>query len=265
MTSDFARKGIGMDANWVYSAEEVPEPERFDYWREVLRATFGVESTPLERTLRPFTASFQWHAKASLHAFRYEGDATFVRRGEREIGDRFWNSYVIHIERSDWTRFASGRHDAVASRGTIVLGDCDRPFEAKPETRYRHDRLYLPKSWFDPHLPHNAIAPVSPLSGQSGVARLAASYVDALLQEWDNIADAQMPGVARHAVPADRCRCRCRRGRGPRRRCEPWPSRGNQAAYRSQSCRSQAVARDCRGGAAHVGAYAARGARAVRR
>lgn len=185
-----------MDTNGVYSTDEVPTPERFEYWRELGRALLGVETTPLERTPQPFAASLRRRTKASLQVFHCDLEPAFVRRGERQIADRSWNSYMIYIERSDRCRFAFGRHEVTSAPGTIVLGDPDHPWETETETRYRHDVLVLPKSGFDPHLSRNAIAPVSRLSGQTGVARLAASYVEGLLREWDNIASVEMPGVA---------------------------------------------------------------------
>jgi AraC family transcriptional activator of tynA and feaB len=185
-----------MDANYVFSAEDTRAPERFDYWRELTRAVVGVEVTPLERTPQSFAASLQLRAKASLQAIRYEGDATLVQRGERQIADRLWNSYMIYIERSDGARIAFGQHDAGSVCGAIVFGDPDHPFETEPATRYCNDLLVLPKSMFAPHLPRKAISPVSPLSGRSGVTLLAASYIETLLREWDNIGEAEMPGVA---------------------------------------------------------------------
>jgi AraC-like DNA-binding protein len=186
-----------MDANRVYySADDVRAPERLDYWREFLRGTMGIQTSPLARTPETFAASLQVRAKANLQAFRFESDPTFVQRDEGEIADRCWDGYGVYIERSDCARFAFGEQEAMARRGTIVLGDFDHPFETEPETRYQHDLVVLPKSWFAPHLPRNAISPVNRLSGQTGVARLAASYVDTLLREWDNIAEAEMPAVA---------------------------------------------------------------------
>ena len=55
--------------------------------------------------------------------------------------------------------------------------------------------LIVPKSMLEPHLPARGRPVAVLLSGRSGVEALAASYLDALTRNWDNIPETAMGAV----------------------------------------------------------------------
>ncbi len=76
------------------------------------------------------------------------------------------------------------------------MGDTDITSDTHPAGRYKHDLWVLPKALIDPHLPALARPQVVQLSGRNAVDGLAASYLDALMRNWDNIPEQTMGPVA---------------------------------------------------------------------
>ena len=129
----------------VLSTDDVPEAERFVYWREAIcEQLIGISSERHKGQEIPFRCHVDASLGPSLARVRYRGNACGVFRGPREIARIGWEEYIwvcrecsigawVNVDRGE---FVTKRGDLfiqptrpVASK---ALADCDHEFVALP-------------------------------------------------------------------------------------------------------------------------------------
>lgn len=174
-----------------FSTDWFPAPERFDAWREIASASFGMALDPPFRNRLAYHATAELHQRGGTALARLEGDGAVSRRGRREISQRAMDGYVIYRERGEGIHVDIAGRTIEARRGTLLIGDPNEPFVMRPVTRFRQDALLLPKALLDPHMPAQRRPVGHILSGQSGTGALAATYCDEMVRQWGNLSDAE--------------------------------------------------------------------------
>ena len=178
------------------TTDDVPEGDRFALWSAAVFSTLAISAQPIPDATGPFRARFSARSRGSLLNCRFNSDGFHATRQSREIAHRQWDSYRIYREASAGVAFKIGGQEMLSMTGDILVADADALFEAHPIERYADESWLLPKAVLDPHLRARGLRDVTRLSGRSGVAALAAGYLDALTRHWDDIPEAAMNTVA---------------------------------------------------------------------
>ncbi len=169
-----------------WSTDDVPQAERFDYWRDSICAAFDPMSPELRRDRR---TSFQGDVttcqlgEATLMEIRATSHRTGRSPGDIARGSR---NYVYLYKQRAEASFNFGYQDSfLTGPGALVFGDADRPFTTEPSERcgFHHWVLKVPRAAFEPVLarPHDISTRI--VSASSGIGALLSSYFDALLVE----------------------------------------------------------------------------------
>jgi AraC-like DNA-binding protein len=178
------------------TTDDVPQGDRFALWSAAVFSTLAISAQPIPDATGPFRARFSARSRGSLLNCRFNSDGFHATRQSREIAHRQWDSYRIYREASAGVAFKIGGQEMLSMTGDILVADADALFEAHPIERYADESWLLPKAVLDPHLRARGLRDVTRLSGRSGVAALAAGYLDALTRHWDDIPEAAMNTVA---------------------------------------------------------------------
>ena len=177
------------------STEDVPERDRFAAWAGTVHDALGLEAEPLPDASGPFRGQLAGHFRGSLFNVRVNADAH--RISGRTLGGtrQPWDGYRIYREASAGAWFRLSHLEGVTRAGDLIIYDTDIPLETQPCDDYRLEIWTMPKRLLGPHLPATGQPLATMLSGRDGVATLAASYLEALTREWENISDAAMGPV----------------------------------------------------------------------
>jgi AraC-like DNA-binding protein len=180
-----------------FSTANLPPADGFDLWRESSREFAGVALEPVDDPPASYRAAITVRAKGALRRHRTQCDAVRVRRGPREITGRSSDCYIIYRELSDGVHFRFGEKELTAARGSLLIGDYDRPFETWPVAEFDHEILLVPKSLLEPHLPAGAGHGIlGSLSAAAGLSALVTNYYEALVREWDEIPEIALDQAA---------------------------------------------------------------------
>jgi hypothetical protein len=166
----------------VLSTDDVPEAERFSYWRE--EVCEGLKGFSAERNRdreTPFEGRIVAWIGPSLTIMRYRGTGMRVFRRPRDIARHPMNDYYwLHYEWSLGERVVVEGRELMFRPGDLVLKDTTAPLAVEAKADYDHQMWLLPRSLLDPHLPISqrprALTPI----GSSGVAGMVKAYLDAL-------------------------------------------------------------------------------------
>jgi hypothetical protein len=184
----------------AFSTEDVPEADRFAYWREAVSDRFigvsGERHKGQDQDI-PFNGKLEGWAGESLRHFRYRSDRFHVLRRPRDIARRSWDDcYLLYRELSAGAWFEHDRREFVCRFGDLLIADVTVPFATAPRTSYDHEVWLLPRRLLDPHLPVGRRPRSLILSGSQGVAGMVKAYVDAFAAQIDSLPDAQVGLVA---------------------------------------------------------------------
>ncbi len=177
------------------TTDDVPEQHRLDFWNATIFSTLAISVQPLPDAEGPYQGRFSARSSGPLLNCSFDSDGFRAMRQSREIAHRQWDGYRVYRESSAGVWFRIGGQEFVSSAGDLIIADADAPFEALPAGRYSDESWLLPKVLLDPHLPALGRPLLRRLSGRHGVDALAASYLDALTQNWDTISEATMGPV----------------------------------------------------------------------
>ena len=178
------------------TTDDVPERDRFALWQGAVSSTLAITAHPLPDTAGAFSARFTARSVGPLLNCSFRGDGFQAVRQSREISSRQWHSYRIYREYSAGVWFRIAGEECISTTGDLLIADADAPFEARPTDRYFDESWLVPKALLDPHLPARGRPRLMRLSGRSGVASLAASYLETLTCAWDTIPAIAIGSVA---------------------------------------------------------------------
>ncbi|HEY3847554.1 MAG TPA: helix-turn-helix domain-containing protein, partial [Acetobacteraceae bacterium] len=178
-----------MDARIDLSTDDVPEAERFDFWREACCEPLGLTPERVDNAA-PFNAQVSRLAVGSLLYANYKQvSACHVRRDLREISRHPRQSCSIYRECGPGAWFRRAGQEFTTAYGDFVVSDLDLPFETRPLAGgYAHEVWLIPKIALAPYLPASGRPMLQKLTANSGVEKLLAAYLDALGREAANMA-----------------------------------------------------------------------------
>jgi hypothetical protein len=172
------------------STDDVPEAERFAYWREAVIEGLGFSAERNKDREIPFEGQIGALIGPSLTFLRYRGTETHVFRRPRDIVQHPMDDYYwVHRERSGERVEVEGR-ELVTEPGDLVVEDTTLPLvvEAKAD-HYDHQVWLLPRNLLDPHLPVSQRPRSLALIGSSGVAGIVKAYFDAFASQINRLHD----------------------------------------------------------------------------
>lgn len=125
----------------VLTTDDVPEADRFSYWREALcQGTLGVSGERNAEQATPFAARAAVSISASLTCFRCRADGFPVFRRPRDIARRSWDDHIwLYRENSEGTWFNYDRREFVTRRGDLFVADPTVPLENDARRNYDTD------------------------------------------------------------------------------------------------------------------------------
>jgi hypothetical protein len=160
----------------VLSTDDVPEAERFAYWREAGGELIGVSGERNKDQETPFGSTAEVTACHSLVHVRSRSDGFPVLRRRQDIARRSWADHVsLYRERSPGVWFEHSGSEFVTRPGDLVVADPTVPFVTKPGKVYHQDIVNVSRRMLEPHLPASGLRRALVLNGDSGVGGLVTS------------------------------------------------------------------------------------------
>jgi AraC-like DNA-binding protein len=170
----------------VFSTDNVPEAERFAYWRETSEQLVGVSYERAGGRETPFSSRVEGSLGPAISRFRYCGDAVHGFRRPREIARVGLDDYVwVYREYSIGARVGHGRGEFVTKRGDLRIFDSAEPWVVEPFAHYDHDTWLFPRKFFEPHLRESQRSPLLVLRDGSSLAGMVKAYLDAFAGQLD--------------------------------------------------------------------------------
>lgn len=166
------------------STDDIPEAERFDFWREACCEPLGLTPERNDNTT-PFNAHVSHLVVGSLHHVHYEQvSACRVGRSTRDIARHPRQSCTIYRESGPGAWFRRGGQEYTTTHGDIVIADLDLPFETQSlAANFAHEVWLIPKQALAPYLPAYRRPILYKLPAIDPIERLLAAYLDSLAHE----------------------------------------------------------------------------------
>jgi AraC-like DNA-binding protein len=199
----------------VLATDDIPERERFSYWREQVNETFiGVTGERAPDDQASFAGRVSGCIGTSLAHFRYRSDGFPVLRRPREIARRSWEDWVwLYREAGEGAWFNHGGQEYTTRHGDLIVADPTIPFKTDAFRNYDIALWFFPRALLEPHLPGARLAQSTLLSDRDGINGLALRYLDALGSQIAALSDPQaeiiadnfcrLLGVALGSAPGD--------------------------------------------------------------
>jgi AraC-like DNA-binding protein len=181
----------------VLSTDDVPEAERFSYWRDSLGGLVGVSPERNKDWDTPFNGRFVVTTGGSFVHMRFRADANPVSRGAREIARRGWDDRIFVLREFSigaWYNF--NRRDAALRPGDLVVADPTCPFVGKARVNWNFEGWFFPRLLIEPHMTVSRLARALVLTGSGGVAGITKAYLDAIAAQLDALDDRETGLVA---------------------------------------------------------------------
>jgi AraC-like DNA-binding protein len=175
----------------VVSTKDVPEPDRFSYWREAISERFiGVVSERGADTGTSFNARLSGSISDSLILFHYTADGHPVFRRPRDIARRGWDEYLmLYRERGTGAWFEHAQREFVTHTGDLAIADPTLPFATEPSLHFDHEVCFLPRALLESHLPISQRPRNLVLSGSTGLAGIVSAYFDGIVRQINTLND----------------------------------------------------------------------------
>ncbi len=180
----------------TFSTDDVPEAERFAYWREGALRSVGVSGEVTHRET-PFNAKVEGWVGKTVSRFRYRADGYRAFRHGCDIARHSWADYVwLRRECGAGARFDHAGREFILRPGDLLVADPTIPFINEARTSYDGDMLVIPRRLFEPHLPVSLRPRSFTLIGSSGIAGLVKGYLDAFTGQIDMLDEREFALVA---------------------------------------------------------------------
>jgi len=164
--------------NIAWNMRDVPEGQRFAYWREAVCQTY-LPLEPEDLSNGTFDGRIHGAAGASLHISRVQSVPATVARTRRGIAKFQDGSFYANLQVRGEAIVEQFGRVSVARPGDVVLLDTNEPFSMRFEQVCDLVCATLPDTGLRRHLQRLGGAPVSVISN-TGAGRLASAYLHAL-------------------------------------------------------------------------------------
>lgn len=169
-----------------WSTYDIPQHDRFDFWRESICAAFDPMSPELAASERGgFSGEIGAWAlgEAVLMEIRATGHVTGrspqdIAHGNHDLIYLYRQRAAAWFDMLDGTGFATGK-------GAVVIGHADRAFGTgvMPGHDFDHVVLKLPRRLLEPMLAGSQDIATTVISAERGIGALLASYFDSFIAE----------------------------------------------------------------------------------
>ena len=185
---------------FVISTDDVPEAERFSYWREtVSRGLFGTSPEPPRRREDPFNARIEAMIGGPVAYAWYRCSPYSVRRERQDIARVGWEGYaMVYRGRGAGAWVNYGGTELWARPGDIYVLDTTVPLRTESHVEFNEDVMFVPRTMIEPHLPQSGLRRILALEGGGGVAALAKSYFDAFVRQMSSLDERELVSVTDH-------------------------------------------------------------------
>jgi AraC-like DNA-binding protein len=182
----------------VLSTDEVPEAQRFSYWREAVGEQLWGCSTELDRSQEtPFHGRLVGSIGPSLSRFRSRSDTRRAFRGPRHIARRSWHDHILlYREFGAGAWFGWDRGELVTQPGDVSISDVTVPFVIKAPANCDFEVWMLPRKLLDPHLPASRRPSSFVLPAASRLTGIIKAYLDAVAGQIDALEDREVDLLA---------------------------------------------------------------------
>jgi AraC-like DNA-binding protein len=182
----------------VFSTDDIPETERFSYWRAAAGdGLLGSRVEPDKDPERPFTSRAINLRAGSVGRARLRADRHSSFRGPREIARRSWHDhFLFYREFSAGAWFGWDRGELVTRPGELAIGDPIVPLAARPRTDFDYEVWVLPRKLLDPHLPASRRPRSFMLIDCAGLDGMIKAYLDAFAGQFESLGDGGVDLVA---------------------------------------------------------------------
>jgi AraC-like DNA-binding protein len=165
----------------VFSTDDVPESERFSFWRgAVLEGLIGSSAEPVTDRETPFSGRLEASIGQSFVKFRFRSDGVRVSRRPGDIARRAWDSHLLLFREAGagaWFDYAN--REFVTRPGDLAVIDVTIPFATEARESYNLDMLLIPRKILEPHLPVSLRPRSLTLAGSNGINGMVKTYFDA--------------------------------------------------------------------------------------
>ncbi len=176
----------------TFCTDQIPNNERFDYWREVLcRNFFGMTSEASRSDRENFNGLMQVGTIGDSALIEVRSSPNISKRLERDIADAVGNAFFVFMQGGGATHHYSTSHNIefVTRANALAVTHSDVPFVSQPlEGNEFHFRLVkFPFSRLQPGIERSTQAPPHPLDRHIGVEPLLRAYFDAFFEAAPNL------------------------------------------------------------------------------
>jgi AraC-like DNA-binding protein len=182
----------------VFSTDDVPEAERFSYWREaVMQGICGVSGERNKDQETPFKARFDCSIGESLVKYHCSADGHPLFRRARDIAQRGDGKKIAIYRELGVVGWRVGdRREMTTRPGDLVVSDGTSPWASQARTEFDSETRLFPRKVIDAHLPGSARVPSLVLTGRDGLAGIVKAYLDAFAAQIDALDDREVELVA---------------------------------------------------------------------
>jgi AraC-like DNA-binding protein len=188
----------------ILSTGSVPEPDRLDFWRDVVcRTIAGVEATALDRN-RPYrgwirTQSIPLAHLADFDVIEVEADAQLVSRTSKLIG-RSDGAWLLMIQQEGHCEVGQGERKTTLVPGDIGFLDTSRPYDVAFPVAFRQSILKMPALLFRDLAPRGADLAGFSLPGGQALTAIARQNLLFLEHATTVVEPAFLPAAASCAI-----------------------------------------------------------------
>jgi AraC-like DNA-binding protein len=188
----------------VLSTGAVAEPDRLDYWREVVcRTIAGVEATALVPN-RPYSGLIRTQSIPLAHLPNFdlievEADAQLVTR-TRKLIDRSEGAWLLMIQEEGVCEVGQGARKTKLSPGDIGFLDTSRPYEVTFPRSFKQSILKMPALLFRDIAPRGDDFAGAALAGGQALTAIARQNLLLLERSADVIEPIFLSAAANCAI-----------------------------------------------------------------
>jgi AraC family transcriptional activator of tynA and feaB len=164
----------------VFSTHELPEKDRFSYWREEFSRNSDCEFV-VETPEEPFFAEIRARTLGDAVLCAQDASAYAALRGPREIARSTRSHLVVAAKLSGTFQHRHDGSSTVARPGDLLLFDTTRPWHCEiPQGRHRTLLLILDREALLPRLASPDLPAIQKLTGQRPLGGLVDGYLRSL-------------------------------------------------------------------------------------
>ncbi len=176
-------------AGQLLSTTNVPERDRFAYWREAICDVFvHLDCSSPERAA--FAGSIYNQPFAQLQMSSMRSNQMTVNRSPRQIAKSSDDCLLVALQGQGRSVGSQGGREANLEPGDLALFDSTRPYDVRFEPGFQHCVLKIPRPLLMRRVGRVAELTAVRISAKRGMGRIVSRYLKSLPKELDGL-DAQ--------------------------------------------------------------------------